>query len=76
MCSISGCIIFQNKNPEIINNKIKLIIERATDRGRDSYGIVSFDRLNRSIKNRVYKKVATFNSKSIKDKIVKKILFL
>src|SRR3972149_4229117 len=45
-CSISGCILFKkNRRPEelkIIEDRVKRLIIQGEDRGRDSYGIVSF----------------------------------
>lgn len=50
MCSISGLILF-NKEREPnelleIEDKLRTLIIRAEDRGRDSYGIVSFENDN------------------------------
>jgi len=48
MCSISGCIMFSSKRTEEqlegIENRIREILIRAEERGRDSYGIVAVSR--------------------------------
>ncbi len=45
-CSISGCILFKkersSKELQKIEKKVRRIIIRGEDRGRDSFGIVSF----------------------------------
>lgn len=47
-CSISGCILFERKRSTAelqgIQAKLRNLIIRAEDRGRDSYGIVSIQR--------------------------------
>src|SRR5208282_5631145 len=46
MCSISGCLIFDKNRSEdqlfVIEEKLRSLITRGEDRGRDSYGVVSF----------------------------------
>ncbi|HKM76269.1 MAG TPA: 7-cyano-7-deazaguanine synthase QueC [Candidatus Bathyarchaeia archaeon] len=46
MCSISGCIIFDKARSEnqlsAIEQKLRSLITCGEDRGRDSYGVVSF----------------------------------
>jgi len=46
MCSISGCIIFKKKRDkkelDLIDEKIKDIIIKGEDRGRDSFGVIVF----------------------------------
>jgi 7-cyano-7-deazaguanine synthase len=48
MCSISGCILFESQRSEetlkAIEDKLRRIIVKAEERGRDSYGIVSVSR--------------------------------
>jgi Glucosamine 6-phosphate synthetase, contains amidotransferase and phosphosugar isomerase domains len=48
MCSISGCILFESQRSEetlkAIEDKLRGIIMKAEERGRDSYGIVSVSR--------------------------------
>ena len=48
MCSIAGCVIFDKPRTELellaIEKKMRSVIIRGEDRGRDSYGIVSFQR--------------------------------
>lgn len=48
MCSISGCIIFEQTRTDSelrkIERRMRDLIIRAEDRGRDSYGILSIDR--------------------------------
>jgi len=48
VCSIAGCVIFDKPRTELellaIEKKMRSVIVRGEDRGRDSYGIVSFQR--------------------------------
>ncbi|MEM0121586.1 MAG: 7-cyano-7-deazaguanine synthase QueC [Thermoprotei archaeon] len=48
MCSISGCILFDaqrdEKNLEAVEEKLRNIVLRAEERGRDSYGFVSISK--------------------------------
>jgi len=48
MCSVNGCIIFKKERSEEeieeIEKKVREIIVKAEDRGRDSYGIISVNR--------------------------------
>jgi 7-cyano-7-deazaguanine synthase len=43
MCSISGFVKFGHNNTYEVNEKIKIIMAAASDRGRDAFGYVSFD---------------------------------
>ena len=45
MCSISGVVLFKNINYGSVDNSIKEIIQKGTDRGRDSYGIITFEKI-------------------------------
>ncbi len=65
MCSISGCVVFDKKNHTAIDKKIKIIIERATDRGRDSFGVVAFDNNKGKVFERVYKQPKRFSKNSL-----------
>jgi 7-cyano-7-deazaguanine synthase len=48
LCSISGCIIFERQRTEkeciAIEDKLRRIITKAQDRGRDSYGVISISK--------------------------------
>src|SRR3972149_3503323 len=48
MCSISGCILFNKARSEnelvAIEERVRSLVLRGEDRGRDSYGILSFQR--------------------------------
>jgi len=46
MCSVVGCIVFGNSSVDVEKVKKKLVklLIRASDRGRDSYGIISITR--------------------------------
>src|SRR5713101_3929538 len=45
-CSVNGCILFErertNEELKTVELKLRDLIVRAEDRGRDSYGILSF----------------------------------
>ncbi len=47
-CSISGCVIFDKRRDtneiQRIENRVRQLLVMAEDRGRDSYGIVSFQK--------------------------------
>jgi 7-cyano-7-deazaguanine synthase len=57
-CSISGCILLKKQRSsndlKSIEKKLRSIIIRGEDRGRDSYGIISFSSNNTIIKIKDY----------------------